>query len=424
MADLLQPKKINYLEGLRGIAALMVLAHHFMLAFYPAMYDGNPNREHMGDSECWYYGSPINVLTNGNFCVTIFFVLSGFVLSHKYIREGKFDIILSAAKRRFFRLFIPVGFVIIIAFLLLHFNMYKHMEVSKISNSEWWLGTLWPIPGTFGWFAEFFTWRVMFDGDSNCDTSMWTMSMELYGSFLVFGLLAISHVTKRRNLICMVALIILFLAHKFYYLAFPLGMMLYKVEEMAAKYKSILITVVLPFILLSLGLLLGSYPSINFAHYSWWDWIYDFKNGKEFLDTFGYVYIHVAGSVLVVTAVILSPLLQKILGSRIFIFLGLISFSLYLLHPLVLGAVSCPIFLNYQESMGYNKAALIALIALVVVTIGISYLMAITVDRFSLNFTKKYFGNASDRKKLAPVKVPSQSLEPAEEKIKRKKKKR
>ena len=394
MAELLQPKKINYLEGLRGIAALMVLAHHFMLAFYPAMYDGNPNREHMGDIECVYYGSPLNVLTNGNFCVTIFFVLSGFVLSHKYIREGKFDIILSAAKRRFFRLFIPVGFVIIIAFLLLHFNMYKHIEVSKISKSEWWLGTLWPIPGTFGWFAEFFTWRVMFDGDSNCDTSMWTMSMELYGSFLVFGLLALSHVVKLRNILCIAAMIVLFMAHKYYYLAFPLGIMLYQVEKFSFSNKGPLISFIVVPVLFFGGLLLGSFPSLQWSHYSWWDFITD----QKILDQ--YITFHVAGSVMIVASVILSTFLQKILGSRLFIFLGFISFSLYLLHPLVIGAFSCPMFLHYQETMGYNKTALFVLISTIALTIVLSYLMSITVDRFSLNFTKKYFGNESDKRKL------------------------
>jgi len=196
----LLPNKINYLEGIRGIAAFMVLAHHFMLAFYPAAYDHNPARAHTVSLELNYYASPLNVLTNGNFCVTIFFVLSGFVLSHKYMRENNFSIIISAAKRRFFRLFIPVGFVIIIAFILLRFQLYKHVEVAEISKSDWWLKGLWPVPATFGWFFEFFTYRVMFLGDSNCDTSMWTMSMELYGSFLVFGLLAATHYTKRKNI--------------------------------------------------------------------------------------------------------------------------------------------------------------------------------------------------------------------------------
>ncbi|MEW6468333.1 MAG: acyltransferase family protein, partial [Bacteroidota bacterium] len=191
--------KIQYLEGLRGIAAFMVLSHHFMLAFYPGAYDGNPDRAHLGSWERYYYSSPINVLTNGNFCVTVFFVLSGFVLSRKYWQSNNFSVIMSAAKRRFFRLFIPVAFTLIISFILLRFSLYKHVEVSAISHSEWWLGTLWPAQGSlFGVFLEHVAYGVMFLGYHDYDTSMWTMSIELFGSFLVFGLLAVTHPIKRK----------------------------------------------------------------------------------------------------------------------------------------------------------------------------------------------------------------------------------
>ena len=343
--------KINYLEGIRGLAAFMVLAHHFMLAFYPAAYDSNPNRMHTASLEHAYYASPLNVLTNGNFCVTIFFVLSGYVLSHKYFKENNFSIVWSAAKRRFFRLFIPVGTVIIIAFLLMHFGMLKHSEVSKISKSEWWLGTLWPVPATLGWFMEFFTYRVMFLGDSNCDTSMWTMSMELFGSFLVFGLLVLVHLAKRKYIFYIAAIIVLYAAQKFYYTAFVLGMMLNDAEGFSASKKNALINYVLiPFLILG-GLLLGSFPSLSFAHYGFWEFMYDFKNGEKILNSYAYVSIHVIGSIMLVAGVVLSPLLQKILSMRFFIFLGLISFSLYLIHPLVIGAFSCPLFLKLHETM-------------------------------------------------------------------------
>ena len=385
-------QKINYLEGVRGIAAFMVLAHHFMLAFYPAAYDSNHERMHTAHLEGWYYSSPLNVLTNGNFCVTIFFVLSGYVLSQKYVREGNITIVFSAATRRFFRLFIPVGTVIIISFLLIHYGLLKHVEASKITKSDWWLGTLWPVPGTFGWFFEFFTYRVMFLGDSNCDTSMWTMSMELFGSFLVFGILALTHILKRRDLLCIAAIVILFLAQKYYYLAFPFGIMMNSVEKFSLSNKNPVIGYVLVPVLIFGGLLLGSYPSLNFAHYGFWEFIYNFKDGQKFLDTFAYVAIHVAGSVMVVAGIVLSPTLQKIMSMRLFVFLGLISFSLYLLHPLVIGAFSSPLMLSLIKNMTYNKAALTVFISTIALTVILSWVMAVTVDRFSVNFSKKYLG--------------------------------
>lgn len=436
MADLLQPKKINYLEGLRGVAAFMVLFHHFMLAFYPAAYDGNPSYAHAGTFDRSYYESPLNVITNGNFCVTIFFVLSGYVLSARYFREKIFSVITSAAKRRFFRLFIPVGFVIILSFILLQLNAYKHLEfaaatllpnstVSNVPHSDWWLKTLWPMDSSVGTFFRYFFIDVMFRGSGDYVTSMWTLAMELYGSFIVFGLLAIIHLMKKRYLVYIITLVIMIALEKYYYTAFVMGMMLNDVEAIKIKFKGQVFNSILVILLLLGGLLLGSYPSWpGFAPFGFWKFMYDLPNGSKIVNSNLLVLIHILGSMMVVTAVVLSGLLQKILSTRFFVFLGLISFSFYLIHPLVLGAFTFPLFMKLYPEMEYNQAALVVLLATVLLTILLSWLMAITVDRFSLSFTKKYFGNASDRKKLVPVKVDTTSLDQEEVQIKRRKKKK
>lgn len=377
--------KIGYLEGLRGLAALVVVAHHFMLGFYTAAYDGNPERAHTDGLELAFYASPLNVIANGNFCVMIFFVLSGFVLSHKYLREGDFSILTNAAKRRYFRLFIPVGFTLIVSFILLRLNAYKHLEVSVIAHSEPWMGTLWRMDPSFGTFLEFFFYRVMFQGWHDYDTSMWTMSMELFGSFMVFGILAVTHKLKSKNIIFLAAAIIAFLVSKDHYIGFFLGMMLFALQKFALQNKSALFSVVVPVVLLLGGLLLGSFPSLAWAYQSWWDFV---KN-QSILDHF--VFIHTLGAVMVVAAVIMSPIFQRILGSKPLLFLGSISFSLYLLHPLVMGSFASSFFLDHYLDWGYNKTGLITFILYVLLSGFLAWIMTITVDRFSINFTKRLF---------------------------------
>lgn len=384
----------------------MVLAHHFMLAFYPTAYDSNPSRAHTSWLEFAYYKYPLNVLTNGNFCVTIFFVLSGYVLSYKYMKENDFSVIVSASKRRFFRLFIPVGFVLICSYILLQISAYKHIEVSKISMSEWWLGTLWPMDPSFGTFLRYFSYLVMFQGSADYDTSMWTMSMELYGSFLVFGLLAVTHYVRRKNIIFLISLAVLFAMQKYYYLCFVFGIMLNSIDDISFTKTGLWIGYVLvPFLIFG-GLLLGSFPSYfappGFGS-GFWKFIYDWKNGIAIMSGLTYVVLHVVGSVMVVAGVVLSPLLQKFLSNRFFVFLGLISFSLYLLHPLVLGAFACPLFLKLQGTMSYHTAFLTVFLLSIVLTVLLSWLMAITVDKFSVNFSKRIFGNQNLKK--VPVKA-------------------
>jgi peptidoglycan/LPS O-acetylase OafA/YrhL len=409
------PGKINYLEGIRGIAALMVVGHHFMLAFYPGAYDGNPARAHLGDWDRWYYESPLNVLTNGNFCVTIFYVLSGFVLSRKYWLERNFSIVSSSALRRYFRLIIPVGFVLFLSFLCLQFSAYKHVEVAKLSSSEWWLGTLWPMDSSFTTFLRYLFIDVMFRGSGDYVTSMWTMKTELFGSFLVFGLLGLIHIIKRPFIILTACLVLLFLAKEFYYTGFVIGIILNALVPSAGHQSGFLSTeqngkrmvkALLLAVLVFAGLILGSYPSWkNFAPFGFWKFVYDLPNAKSILNEDHYIWIHTIGATLVIAAAMLSRTIQRVLASRLFIFLGLISFSLYLLHPLVLGAMACPLFLKLHEGLGYNTAALIAFGVMMAVTFILSWLMAISVDKWAVELPRKWFGSVAVKSRPVPVAV-------------------
>ena len=89
-------RKIKYLNGLRGVAAFQVVIHHFILAFYPALFSGPDIQTHMaGGIEVSASGSVFNLLWDGNFAVCIFFILSGFVLSHKFfIKKEKVKTVL------------------------------------------------------------------------------------------------------------------------------------------------------------------------------------------------------------------------------------------------------------------------------------------------------------------------------------------
>lgn len=101
-------KKLIYLEGLRGIAAFIVVISHFIQVFYPAMLESNPTLVH-NSFETWISDSPINFLYNGNFAVYIFFILSGYVLSIKYHQKKDLEIIFELGVKRYIRLAIPVA---------------------------------------------------------------------------------------------------------------------------------------------------------------------------------------------------------------------------------------------------------------------------------------------------------------------------
>ena len=98
-----------------------------------------------------------------------------------------------------------------------------------------------------------------------------------------------------------------------------------------------------------------------------------------------------------------------------FVFLGFVSFSFYLIHPLVIGAFSCPLMIHLTQSMTYNKAGLIVLISTVIFALAISWVMAKTVDKFSVDITKRIFGSV----KSIPIKANSPQAQAAKKKNKK-----
>ncbi len=65
-------RRILYLDGLRGWAALFVLFHHLLLAFAPDGHEAALNASPVA--------APLGFLADGPLAVAIFFILSGIVL--------------------------------------------------------------------------------------------------------------------------------------------------------------------------------------------------------------------------------------------------------------------------------------------------------------------------------------------------------
>ena len=111
--------RFTSLDGLRGVAALVVLAHHALLVspaisalFIPG---GEPPRP--GSALWWLTYSPLKLTNAGPEAVVLFFVLSGFVLAIPVLRGG-FNW-LAYFPRRFVRLMLPVAGAVALASVLI-----------------------------------------------------------------------------------------------------------------------------------------------------------------------------------------------------------------------------------------------------------------------------------------------------------------
>ena len=122
------------LEGLRGLAAISVVLFHFFVLLYPALYYGPGFIQHMR-FENNIYGSPLNAFISGAFAVSIFFVLSGFVLTVGFFQTKKSSIIERLATKRYFRLMLPALASVIIAWIYISLGFPHNSDAFAITHS-------------------------------------------------------------------------------------------------------------------------------------------------------------------------------------------------------------------------------------------------------------------------------------------------
>ncbi|MDQ1552301.1 MAG: hypothetical protein QOD50_1723 [Actinomycetota bacterium] len=124
-------KRLTQLDGLRGIAALIVVIFHLSLIAQPFL-DTNST----GDAWWWMSETPLRLATDGTQAVLLFFVLSGLVVALPALRAGftKF----SWKKyfgSRFLRLYIPAWGALALAAILI----FCIPRMSSNVTSNYWL---------------------------------------------------------------------------------------------------------------------------------------------------------------------------------------------------------------------------------------------------------------------------------------------
>lgn len=330
------------------------------------------------------YGlSPLSVLTNGNFWVHVFFTLSGFVLSRKYIQTNDPELLVSGMHRRFTRLFVPVAVSLLFVYVLMMSHAFSNVRVASITGSEWWFSHMWQFDAPSSKLLNCLFYSTMFQGNSIFNTVLWTISFELYGSLFVFAFLLFTHSVGYRPVLLLLVFFYFYYSNQSAYVSFVSGIYLAIFEKKRTQdAPPIRRPVALG--ILALALLLGSFPS----------------NGNKAGTVFEHLgltlldfapWYHIAGAYLLVYIFVARPSFQMITGKRVFKQLGRISFSLYLLHVPVIGSVGCAAFLAVYKTVGYHIGALTAFICSTVILIPLSILYTKYVDDKAVALSKRFY---------------------------------
>jgi peptidoglycan/LPS O-acetylase OafA/YrhL len=372
-------KKQIHLEAVRGLAALLVVVHHYGAAFYPATCFGEKYPAHE-NCEKMFTSTPLGLVVAGQFAVCLFFILSGYVLSLPYfganVRNSSH--LLAAMVKRPFRLGGLVVFSELVAIALGCFHLYFNAPVSQVTHSTPWFSEFWAHNTlSFRHIASDILINT-FDAGSKYNWPLWTIRLELYGSFIIYIILLLCRKSSLRGVVYLYALIYF---RGSLYQGFIFGIML---ADISRNYSGVIASCSRPLVaipLLLLGLLFASYPG--------------YVDPAELARTMYGHFVHLPGladgyamlgAIVLFVALLLNPGLQHALSSRVFARLGRVSYALYAVHFIVLASFSSWLFLSLSDGFTYNEKFLMTFCASLVVLYILSVLLARYVDEPATRF--------------------------------------
>lgn len=297
--------RVHYLDSVRGLAALAVTGYHYLGWRWP---DG--------------LGFKLGVFVfNGSDAVSLFFVLSGLVLSWKYFHPDG-SLVIDAPHYRSFlinrvvRLYIPFLAALAIYYLYNHrHEPLRQLLVEFLTNRT-------------HWFEE----AILVRGKHDLYSPAWTLEVEMVASALIPFLVLLLRYSRALFLWLMGAVLVIGYSFVFWGLIhFSMGMLLtYHYHDLVSpnaqttrwhRFRYLLL--LLAVILISFRNIVRFFPLSDTIKY--WMSVVQI----EIFEITG------LGAALLLAFIIHTPWLQRLLEARPLRFLGKVSYSVYLLHWLV-----------------------------------------------------------------------------------------
>ncbi len=388
--------RLLYLDGLRGILALIVFFHHFFYAFYGDIIFGGSYNEFLSGNQFTFDRivafSPLNILINPGTAIHFFFLLSGYVQSYHYFKTSEITYVQKSFFKRYFRLAIPTLSVVLLVFIFHKLHWISRDKFPYNNATTEWSKSMMPDNLSILQMLKHGVFDC-FMGNSRYYQVLWTMPTELYNSFMVFALLLFTHNVKNKTSFLLFWVFVqLFFAQAFYSVAFTIGMLLSYSELNSESFKHFFTKRFVKIICLVVGVYFASYPYIGYEKAT--------KNTFYSLISFFEVYPHtisyLIGDALLFCILIYSENTKRFLSRKVFLFFGEISFMVYLLHLLIIFSFSPYIYTQLSASLGYISNLTVTGVFTFIAVIILSYILTKLVDvpalRFCNKYSKKLFG--------------------------------
>lgn len=402
----------DFLDGLRGVAAFIVVIHHLIKRPYPAYQEGFASAD-----ENWHLLQLpfLRLMYTGGTMVAVFFVISGFALSSKGIQlirsrsPSLFRVLASATFRRSVRLWLPSISVSFFAFLLQRMGILVDHGLHRADTT---LST--EIQSYIGYLKDLIDMYTWNKAQGWYNTHLWTIPIEFRCSMIIF--LCLLGLSRTRTIV-RVGVELLIMAHaswndRWDVISFMGGLIIaeqhhYLKARAASASISLLDTGhnghsehpiqsrskrIWYFCLLALGLYIGSFPHHKGCETPGFQWVCKVDRHQPVNEKWRYTSAY--GAFLSVISISNLPSVQRIFTTPIASYLGKISYAFYLTHGLVLRVLVTPLQSKMIAAMAnkpeiwYHGAVVLSGVVLLSVGIPIADLVWRALDMPSVELAK------------------------------------
>jgi len=346
---------VKWVDGLRGMASALVVVKHVGIAFFPYLVWPSASAKEAPIVLQWPF---IRVLFQGRIGVAIFCMVTGYVCALKPIKcflqdnhNAAYAAMTKSAVRRVPRLVLPVAIIIFlsaIATQLGAFETANHCDgYGLIPTSPNRRDTLFEAISAM--LHDIL--RVWTHGSSEYGPELWTMMPILKGAFWVYVfLVTTARVQQRWRMIIALSMAMFRWASNdpFFGMQFFFGVFLADLQNLDAgsftKLQSWSVGPVrgaMSIFFLVVGLYIASLPD---KHHDWQPWSLALHNFLASILPAEPDFPRFSSGIgldLIAIGLHLSPMARTILSNKFFLWLGRMSFAVYLLHNQLLRSVLC-----------------------------------------------------------------------------------
>jgi peptidoglycan/LPS O-acetylase OafA/YrhL len=335
----------NYeIDGIRGWAAVSVVFYHFFWESFGVQY-------------AFIRTGTFSFVLDGTLAVYIFFILSGDALSNSFfVNKSTFPTV-RLVVARYFRLTFMVAVSCLVAYFLMKLHLTFSQQMGVIVKREDWFGIFIDFPPDLYQCLRYSLYDVFFRHDvhTSYNPFLWTMSIELLGSMLVFiNVFVLNHIKKPLPFLLVQFFI-------FGYMESWLGLFI-------------------------LGMVLGylraegTLDKFISWKYSWWlsmaaivaVIVFDMVRNPAVQKSFNEFFIMAS---CLVAAIYCNSTLRALFRSKLSRFWGEISFPLYAIHFSVLVSYTAWLtILAEQEVQAKNPLVLLIPFSSVILSMGMAFL--------------------------------------------------